>query len=209
MGLKPEGITEAGWRRIIGSLSVEGILYIGGLANGDRVERLVRDARGGNDNDEDESQQQQVVLQRQVAPEAEIRQTHSMDTGDTLTTPSDLRRREKQAFCANLLACLFPWTQNSQHDTILVSATDSAAGQDEHPAFGQEEQAGAFDQPASARLNLTEGLVAVHGTSSRLVGNASVSTVGLPLSEESRRNPQDMSQSDPGDVLFRRGYRSE
>lgn len=56
-----------------------------------------------------------------------------------------------------------------------------------------------------------EGSAAAHDPLLGSHGNASISTAGLPFSEESRRNPQDMSQSDPGERvgLFRRRNESE
>ena len=127
MGMKPDNITEKGWRHIVRTVSVEDIFVIGNIAeeNHDKVKRLVRVARREDDN------------QRQAMQEAEIQDNFS---GDTLTNPSDLQAREKQTCWDHLLPCLFPWTQkNSQivaidMDVIApLGKLDGQAGTLAHP----------------------------------------------------------------------------
>ena len=127
MGMKPDKIKEKTWRHIVGDGSVEEIIILGNIAeeNHDAVKRLVRVARGEDDN------------QRQAVQEAEMQDTFS---GDTLTNPSDLQAREKQTCWDHLLPCLFPWTQkNSQivaidMDVIApLGKLDGQAGTLAHP----------------------------------------------------------------------------
>ena len=58
--MKPDRVKEATWQLVVGTFSVAEILFVGRIAeaNRDEVERLVRVARGSNDN------QQQAVRRR-------------------------------------------------------------------------------------------------------------------------------------------------
>eukprot|EP00977_Amphora_coffeiformis_P018517 scaffold6562_cov163-Amphora_coffeaeformis.AAC.4 len=158
MRMKPDRVPVEVWRVIIRSGTVQEStdLLMHNLtdhAQTDRaqVERLVRDAREGNDNDEDVTQQQQA------APEAEIRQNHSMETEDTITTPADLALWETQPQPAGMIwhgfvrfwdrhrPCLFPWTRNPRFITIRPPVNIQPDG--------QEALAGAFDEPAPVLLD--------------------------------------------------------
>lgn len=121
MRLKPDDVHEDTWRGTIQNGTVQQsvrtmILYFLADCDPDRLEDLIRNARGGKDHDENGSHQQQT------APGAGIQHNHSQDTGDTLTTPAHLTFREAQQqpagttlhgsdrFWDRFLRCLFPWT---------------------------------------------------------------------------------------------------
>lgn len=213
MRLKPDAVSVGAWRDIIGNNTMEDSVYLILRAvgdppvNRDEVEVLVRDARGGVGNDDVGTQQYEQQQQQQAAPVEEIQQNSSWDVtagNSTLATPHTMAIRETQqqgSFWERHLSCLFPCLfprPTSRPEVVHVPVNQN----DNEPAAGPH---GEDDAPDNRpRLDLMEGLVQVHGHSrasistDELRGNVSVSTAGLPLSEDTRRNPQDMSQSDPG-----------
>uniref|UniRef100_A0A7S2YS92 Uncharacterized protein n=2 Tax=Entomoneis paludosa TaxID=265537 RepID=A0A7S2YS92_9STRA len=216
MRLKPDGVSNRAWMALTGqTLPVQDVAELifrfGRLDDRDQVERLVRASRGETDEDGVQQQEPQPQ-QQQAAPEADIQQNHSMDTGDTLTTPSSdpfFRETQQQPTGAprhdglgtwgRLLGCLFPWMQESRPpDQIGSLAIESPVGPGALAGALVPLDGDGMPLP----LNRMGGGSAVNDASLGSHGNASRSTVGLPLSEDNRPNPQEESQSGGGGPAY-------